>query len=54
VLRPVAQGRSSKAIGRHLFVSPSTVNYHLTTIFTKLSVNIRAQVVTVATQRGLL
>ena len=54
VLRLVADGLSSKAIGRQLFIAPSTVNYHLTSVFHKLGVETRAQAVAVATQRGLL
>jgi predicted ATPase/DNA-binding CsgD family transcriptional regulator len=54
VLRLVAQGLSSKAIARRLSIFPSTVNHHLTSVFTKLSVDTRAQAVAVATQRGLL
>jgi DNA-binding CsgD family transcriptional regulator len=54
VLRLVAQGHSSKAIGGQLVLSPSTVNYHLTAIFHKLGVNTRAQAVAEAAQRGLL
>jgi DNA-binding CsgD family transcriptional regulator len=54
VLRLVAQGLSSKAIGRRLFLSPSTVNHHLTAVFNKLGVDTRTQAVAVATKRGLL
>ena len=54
VLGLVAQGLSSKAIGRQLFISERTVSQHLTTIFNKLGANTRAQAVAVATQRGLL
>jgi DNA-binding CsgD family transcriptional regulator len=54
VLRLVAQGHSSRAIGRHLFLAPSTVTYHLTSVFNKLGVGTRAQAVAVAAQRGLL
>jgi predicted ATPase/DNA-binding CsgD family transcriptional regulator len=54
VLEMVAQGHSSKAIGRLLFLSASTVNYHLTSVFNKLGVSTRAQAVAVATQRHLL
>ena len=54
VLRLVADGLSSKAIGRQLFIAPSTVNYHLTSVFNKLGVDTRAQAVAVAAQRGLL
>src|SRR5262249_2371769 len=48
VLRLVAQGLSSKAIGRQLFISASTVNQHLTSVFHKLGVDTRAQAVAVA------
>jgi DNA-binding CsgD family transcriptional regulator len=54
VLQLVAQGLTSKEIGRHLFLAPSTVNYHLTAVFNKLGVDTRAQAVAVAAQRGLL
>jgi non-specific serine/threonine protein kinase len=54
VLRLVAQGRSNKAIGRQLFLSPNTVNYHLKSVFNKLGVDTRAQAVAVAAQHGLL
>jgi predicted ATPase/DNA-binding CsgD family transcriptional regulator len=54
VLRLVAQGLSSKAIGQQLFISQSTVNYHLTAVFNKLAVDTRAQAVAVAARRGLL
>jgi predicted ATPase/DNA-binding CsgD family transcriptional regulator len=54
VLRLVAEGRSSKEIGRRLFLSPSTVNHHIQSIFNKLGVDTRAQAVAVAAQQGLL
>jgi predicted ATPase/DNA-binding CsgD family transcriptional regulator len=54
VLRLVAKGLSSKAIGRQLFIVPSTVNYHLTSVFHKLGVETRAQAVAVAAEYGLL
>jgi DNA-binding NarL/FixJ family response regulator len=54
VLRLVAQGYSSKEIGKHLFLSPSTVNHHLQSIFNPLGVDTRAQAVAVAAQQGLL
>lgn len=52
VLRLVAQGLSSKAIGQRFFISFRTVSQHLTSIFNKLGVNTRAHAVAVATQRG--
>jgi non-specific serine/threonine protein kinase len=54
VLQLVAQGLPNKAIARQLVISPSTVNYHLTSIFHKLGVDTRAQAVAVAAQRALL
>jgi predicted ATPase/DNA-binding CsgD family transcriptional regulator/transcriptional regulator with XRE-family HTH domain len=54
VLRLVAEGLTSKAIGRHLFLSPSTVNYHLSSIFRKLGAETRAQAVAMAARRGFL
>ena len=54
VLLLVAQGMSNKAIGRQLFLSTSTVNYHLTSVFNKLGVGTRAQAVALATRDGLL
>jgi predicted ATPase/DNA-binding CsgD family transcriptional regulator len=54
VVRLVAEGLSNKAIGRKLFIAPTTVNYHLTSIFNKLGVDTRAQAVAVAVQRRLL
>jgi predicted ATPase/DNA-binding NarL/FixJ family response regulator len=54
VLELVAQGFSNKKIAKQLRVSPSTVNFHLTSIFNKLEVNSRVQAVTVAVERGLL
>jgi DNA-binding NarL/FixJ family response regulator len=54
VLRLVAQGLANKAIARQLYISPSTVNYHLTAIFNKLVVDTRAQAVAVASRQGLL
>ena len=43
VLGLVAQGLSSKAVGKRLFISERTVAQHLTTIFNKLGANTRAQ-----------
>jgi serine/threonine-protein kinase PknK len=54
VLRLVAQGLSSKAIAQRLFISASTVNHHISSIFHKLGVDTRAQAVAVAAQQGLV
>jgi ATP/maltotriose-dependent transcriptional regulator MalT len=39
----VAQGLSNKDVAAHLYVSPKTVQYHLTRIYTKLGVRSRAE-----------
>jgi DNA-binding NarL/FixJ family response regulator len=54
VLGMVARGLRNKEIAEELFISPSTVNYHLTAIFNKLAVANRAEAVAVAFQRGLV
>lgn len=54
VLRLVAEGLTSKEIGRELFLSPKTVNTHLTSIFNKLAVGSRAHAVAVAARQGYL
>jgi DNA-binding CsgD family transcriptional regulator len=54
VLRLVAEGRSSKEIGHHLSLSPSTVNQYIKSIFNKLGADTRAQAVAMAAHRGLL
>jgi DNA-binding NarL/FixJ family response regulator len=50
----VAQGYSSKEVGKQLFLSSSTVNHHIQVTFNKLGVDMCAQAVAVATQRQLL
>ena len=50
----MAAGRSNKAIAEVLFVAPSTVKTHVTSILTKLGADNRAQLSTIAAQRGLL
>ena len=54
VLALVAQGRSNKEIAEALFVAPSTVKTHVTSLLTKLDADNRAQLATIAAQRGLL
>jgi predicted ATPase/DNA-binding CsgD family transcriptional regulator len=54
VLRLVAEGLSNRLIAQQLFLSPRTVEHHLTSIFTKLGVETRAQAVAVATRDGLV
>jgi PAS domain S-box-containing protein len=53
-LNLIAQGNSNKQIARALGISESTAKFHVTSLFNKLGVNSRAQVVTVAVQHKLL
>jgi len=45
IVRLIAQGLTNKEIGEKLFMSPSTVKFHLSDIMQKLDVKRRAQVV---------
>jgi DNA-binding NarL/FixJ family response regulator len=54
VLGMLARGLRNKEIAEALFISPSTVNYHLTAIFNKLGVANRTEAVSVALRRGIL
>jgi DNA-binding NarL/FixJ family response regulator len=54
VLALVAEGRSNKAIAEVLFVAPSTIKTHVTSLLTKLGADNRAQLATIAARRGLL
>ena len=54
VLALVAEGHSNKAIAEVLFVAPSTVKTHVTSLLTKLKADNRVQLATIAVQRGLL
>ena len=42
VLRLVAQGMTDAQIAEHLVISPRTVNWHLTAIYSKIGVSSRA------------
>jgi len=53
VLRLVAQGLTNPQIGERLFISPRTVNAHLTTIYRKLEVSTRAGAASFAVAHGL-
>jgi DNA-binding NarL/FixJ family response regulator len=54
VLEMLARGLRNKEIAEQLYISPSTVNYHLTGIFNKLTVTNRTEAVGVALRRGLI
>ena len=54
VLALVAAGYTNKQIAEALFISASTVKYHVAVLLTKLDAATRAQLVTQAAGRGLL
>lgn len=54
VVRGVAKSWTNRQIGQALSISDRTVQGHLANIFSKLQVNSRTEVVTVALQQGLL
>ncbi len=54
VLQEVAAGASNKEIAARLFISESTVNFHMKSILSKLHVRNRAQAVAYALQTGLV
>lgn len=54
VVRGVARGWSNREIGRALSISERTVQGHLVSVFKKLHVNSRTELVTVALQHDLI
>jgi DNA-binding CsgD family transcriptional regulator/tetratricopeptide (TPR) repeat protein len=54
VLRLVAQGLSDAQVAEQLIVSPRTVNWHLTSIYSKLGVNSRAAATRYAIEHKLV
>ena len=54
VLALVAQGRTNREIGEHLYMSPKTASVHVTHVLRKLGVSTRVQAATVAATHGLL
>ncbi|MGQ9837635.1 MAG: response regulator transcription factor [Cyanobacteriota bacterium] len=52
VFREVIRGSTNKQIGEKLFISPRTVQTHLTNILSKLSLENRSQLVRYAYERG--
>ncbi|MDL9937010.1 response regulator transcription factor [Gordonia sp. ABSL1-1] len=54
VLRLLADGMSNKVIGQTLFISESTVKFHIRNIIRKLGVSKRTDAVYTASKRGLI
>ncbi|NKY48669.1 response regulator [Nocardia vermiculata] len=54
VLRLVAEGHSNREIGKHLFLSETTVKSHLVHIYSKLGVKSRTSAVARARERGAI
>jgi len=54
VLKLMVEGLNNTEIGEKLFVSPSTVKFHVGNIFNKLGVDNRVAAVTLALQRRLI
>jgi DNA-binding NarL/FixJ family response regulator len=50
----VAEGLSNKEIAERLFIAPTTVRFHVTSLFNKLGAGTRARLVAVAAERGML
>jgi two-component system, NarL family, response regulator LiaR len=53
VLQLVAQGRSNSDVAQELFITTKTVKYHLSSIFSKLSVRNRTEAAAFALNHGL-
>jgi DNA-binding NarL/FixJ family response regulator len=53
VLRLLAHGRSNREIGEALFISPRTVNFHVTNLLAKLELGSRAAAAAFAVRHGL-
>ena len=54
VLRLLADGLSNKRIGETLYISESTVKFHIRNIIRKLGVSKRTDAVYIASKRGLI
>ena len=53
VLGCLARGQSNRAIADALYLAPKTIEHHLTSIYTKLRVENRAQAAAFAVRHGL-
>ena len=54
VLALVTKGLKNKQVAERLFISDATVSHHLTSIFNKLGISDRAQLIVYAYQHGLI
>ena len=54
VLQLLAQGYVNKEVAQRLFIAPATVGSHIKSLYRKLAVNSRVQMVRSAQDRGLL
>ena len=54
VLELLGQGLSNKLIARELHISEHTVKFHISSLYTKLDVNNRAEAVSQGARRGLI
>lgn len=54
VLRLLANGHSNSGIGDELFISPTTVKFHVSNVMRKLGVSRRAEAAYQASKRGLI
>jgi DNA-binding NarL/FixJ family response regulator len=54
VLQLLAQGYVNKEVAQRLFIAPATVGSHIKSLYRKLAVNSRVQMVRSAQERGLL
>ena len=54
MLQILANGGRNKEIAAEMFVSLHTVKFHIENMYRKLDVRTRAELIRVATQRGLL
>ena len=53
MLRLLAHGGSNREIGEALFISPRTVNFHVTNLLGKLDLNSRAAAAAFAVRHGV-
>ena len=53
MLRPGRQGLTSAEVGQRLYLSPRTVDWHLSSIYTKLGVRSRTEAARFALSHGL-